>query len=179
MNPFVKYADVFIPLGVSVLTGVISFFVYKSKVDRLEVEVKEIRTEVKEIRDKTIACETSLKERGPLKKSRSPVSLTERGEKVIEESTGKSFIDSNYAELKSLVEDEKPKTSYDIQEVSHAIVFLYKEDPRINSVKEYAFKEGLELDDILDIMGIYLRDLILKEKGIATEDIDGHIPSEK
>jgi hypothetical protein len=177
MNPLTQYADIFIPLGVSILTGLVSFAVYKIKVDRLETEVKEIKIEIKEIRDKTIACETSLKERGPLKKSKSPVSLTERGEKVINDSGGKSFVDANYTELKNKVEEKDPKTSYDIQEVSHKILMDLKSDVRINPIKEYAFNEGLELNDVLDIMGIHLRDLILKEKGIAVEDIDVHVPN--
>ena len=171
-----RYADIFIPLAVSAIGALISFYVYKSKVDRLETDVKEVKIEIREIRDKVISCETSLRERAPLKKAKSPVSLTERGDKVLGESGGRFFVETNYEELKKSVEDQNPNNPYDIQEVSHKVSMELKTDPRINTIKDYAFKEGLELDDILDIMGIYLRDKILKDRNISVEAIDGHTP---
>lgn len=178
MNVFSTYADVFIPLAVSLVTGIATFFVLREKVSRLEKDVKEVRDEVKEIRDKAIACETSLKEREPLKKSKSPVSLTDRGQRVLKDSTSQIFVDDNYAELKSLVEAKGPQTAYDIQELSHNVALGLRTDARINPIKDYAFKEGLGLDEILDILGIYLRDKILSERGINTNDIDKHDPTQ-
>lgn len=175
-NFFSQYADVIIPMIVSLITGIATFFVYKEKVCNLEKEVNLLRSEVKEIRDKVIACETSLKEREPLTKRKSPVDLTERGTKVLNESGGKTFIDNNYEELKRKVEDKTPKTSYDYQEASKEIVQTLKEDERINGIKEYLFKEGMEIQDIMDVLGLYLRNLILAEKNISTDDIDTTTP---
>ena len=173
-NAWVQYANVFIPLGVSVIAAIGTFLVYKSKVDRVEKDLKEVEIEIKGIRDKVVACETSLKEREPLTRKKSPVTLTDRGNKILAESGGKKFVDDNYAELKKNVEDINPQTSYDIQEISHTIIERLKDDARINGIKDYLFKEGMQLSEIVDVLGIYLRDKILEERGIAVEDIDKH-----
>jgi len=162
-NLFVQYANVIIPLAVSLITGIATFFVYREKVNHLEKEVEKLRTEMKEIRDKAIACETSLKEREPLTKRKSPVVLTDRGNKVLTDSKGNEFIDTNYTELKKAVEATNPQNSYDIQEASRKVVEGLKDDQRINQVKEYLFKEGMEFNEIVEVLGIYLRDKILKE----------------
>ncbi len=178
-----QYANVFIPLGISLgisLAGIlVTFFVYRSKVDRLEADVKEIRTDCKEVRDKVIKCETALDYKEPLTRKKSPVSLSDRGTRVLAESGGQSFVEQNYAELKVEVENKKPATSYDIQEAAKQVIEDIKDDSRINPIKEYLFKEGMELDDIVVVLGIYLRDKILKERGVAADDIDQYDPDKK
>lgn len=150
---------------------------YKGKVDRACTDISAIQTEQKEVRDKVISCETLITERGPLTKRKSPVVLTERGSKVLADSKGNEFVDTNYEELKGAINATKPQTSYDIQEASKAIVAVLKDDPRINPIKEYLFKSGMEWEDIIEVLGIYLRDKILKEKGIDPKDIDRHDPA--
>lgn len=157
---------------VGALSAIFTIGKYKEKVDRTETDIKDIKSDTREIRDKVIACETSIKERGPLTRRKSPIDLTERGEKVLEESQGKKFIDDHYEELKRKVEENNPQTSYDFQEFSKKVVGELRDDERINPIKEYLFKEGMELDDIIEVLGIYLRNLILHEKNIAVEDID-------
>lgn len=173
-NILTQYADVFIPIGVSIVSAIITFLIYKEKVRRLETDVTEIKTETKQIRDKVISCETSLKEREPLGRRKSPVSLTERGEKVLTESGGKKFVDDNYPELKEKVENKNSATSYDIQESAREVIQTLKEDERMNQIKEYLFKEGLEIEDLEFVLGIYLRDKILKDKDLKMEDIDNY-----
>ena len=76
-----------IPFGISLIGGIITFFVtlaiYKEKVKTLKEDVREIKDELKEIRDKVIACETSLKEREPFVKRERPKSLTVRGVELL------------------------------------------------------------------------------------------------
>lgn len=169
-----------------VISALISFLIasmrigeYKGKVDRACTDITKIENEQKGIRDKVIACETSLKEREPLTRKKSPVTLTERGTKVLNDSTGKKFIDDNYEELKKKVNDSNPETSYDIQELSRKVVEDLKDDSRLNTVKEYLFKEGMEIEEIINVLGIHLRDKILSEKGIGVDDIDKHTPNAK
>ncbi len=178
-NYLAQYSNVFIPLGVSIVTGIISFFVYKSKVDRLEQDVKEIRLDCREVRDKVIKCETALDYKEPLTKRKSPVTLTDRGNRILIESGGQSFVDKNYEELKQKIEKEKPATSYDIQETAKQVIDEIKDDTRINPIKEYLFKEGMEIGDIIVVLGIYLRDKILKERGVTVDDIDKYDPEKK
>ena len=168
-------------IGVSgvAISALVSFIIasfrigiYKNKVDNNCTEITELKKEQRDIRDKVIACETTLKEREPLTKRRSPVDLTDRGHKFLEDSGGKKFIDDNYPELKGKVDEKTPQTSYDIQEVSRFVIENLKDDTRINNIKEYLFKEGLKIEDVVDALGIYLRNKILKEKDIDVGDID-------
>lgn len=162
-----------------ILNAVVAFVVvsnkigkYQNKVDNLEKQSDKNEKGLQDVRDKAIACETALKEREPLTRRKSPVELTGRGQKILEESNGMKFVDENYLELKNLVEASNPATSYDIQELSRQIIDDLKNDSRLNPIKDYLFKEGLELDDIVVVLGIYLRNKILIEKGITTDDID-------
>ena len=87
----------------------------KNKVNNLEKFSEKAEKGLQEVRDKVIACETSLKEREPLTKRKSPVSLTERGDKILLESGGKKFVDDNFNELKDKVEQQNPSTFYDVK----------------------------------------------------------------
>lgn len=109
-----------------------------------------------------------------LTRRNSPVDLTEYGTTVLNKSGGKIFVDENYSELKEKVEEGNPQTSYDIQEAARKVIEGLQEDQRLNMVKEFLFKEGMEWKDIVEVLGVYLRNLILDEKHIAREDIDKH-----
>lgn len=145
---------------------------YKNKVDTLETKTEKLETGLQEVRDMAVRNEAIAKERGPLIKNESPVSLTDRGERILIDSGGKKFVDDNFEELKNNVEESNPQTSYDVQELSKQVIESLKTDERINSMKEYLFKEGLELDDLTVVLGMYLRDKILTDKGWKAEDID-------
>ncbi len=151
---------------------------YKNKVDNNCTDISDLKKEGKEVRDKVIACETSLKEREPLGRRKSPVALTDRGTKVLNESGGKDFVDANFTELSSKVEAKEPKTSYDVQEAAKQVIDEVREDDRMNPLKEYLFKEGLEIGDLVFVLGTYLRDKILESKKWAMEDIDKYDPNQ-
>jgi len=146
---------------------------YTNKVDTNCADIIEIKKNNTEVRDKVVACETTLFKK-VLVKGRSPINLTEQGETVLEESGGKAFVDDNYPELKKQVEDKDPKTSYDIQEYSKHIIESMKNDRRLDEFKEYLFKKGMDLEDTVEVLGLYLRNRILKEKNISIGDIDSH-----
>jgi hypothetical protein len=168
-------------LGLSALVGFMTAYFrigeYKNKVDNLETTLGKnehagLRKTVGDLSYKVVACETSLKEREPLAKRKSPISLTDRGNNLLNQSGGKEFVDNNFSELHASVEKMTPKTSYDVQEDSREVVGELKEDERINPLKDYLFKDGSSLDDLFFVMSIYLRDKILKEKGWNVGDID-------
>ncbi len=176
VNIILSIASIIVSALVSFIVASVRMGVYKNKVDTNCSDISDIKRESKEVRDKVIACETSLKEREPLTRRKSPVSLTDRGTKVLNESAGAKFIDSIYEELKRKVEEKNPKTSYDVQEISKKIISSLGNDERLNPMKEYLFKEGLALPDLFEVLGIYLRDKILKEKNWNADDIDRFDP---
>lgn len=171
--------SVIAPLVFGIIGAFIGFIRMGEKVKQLEKDNDDEKKEIKEIRDKVIACETSLKEREPFLKRKSPVSLTDRGNTFLDESGGRNFVDNHFARLRLAVEERAPKTAYDIQEYSREVIDGMKEGDDFNILKEYLFKEGLELKDLVAVMGIYLRDKILVEKGLTPEEVDRHDPFKK
>lgn len=104
-----------------------------------------------------------------LVKAKSPLSLTERGLKVLEESGGKKYIDENKDALIKLINDEGPRTSLDIQELSKKVIELRKEDEKFIPIKEYVYSKGLIFDHVIMALSIYLRDLALAEWSSKTK----------
>lgn len=152
---------------------------YKNRVDNLETTMGKdehggLRRTVGELSAKVIACETRLEERGPLTKRKSPISLTDRGEALLNNSGGNKFIDDNFDELLKSVEGLSPKTAYDVQEDAKVVIDSLKDDDRLNPVKDFLFKDGSTLEEVFTVMSIYLRDKILNHKNWKAADIDGH-----
>lgn len=167
--------DTIITVAVSVVTSGITAFAivayrmgrYSEKIDQLEKCNLNTRISV---------MEGKIEVRQPFTQRKSPINLTDRGITVLRDSGGKNLIDENYNELKNIVEENNPKTSYDIQESSKITIEKLKDDERMIVIKEYLFKEGIEFEEIIDVLGIYLRNKILEEQHIAIEDIDKHNP---
>lgn len=156
---------------------------YKNKVDTLETTVGKdehagLRKTVGEIRDKVVSCETSLKEREPLTKKKSPISLSDRGADFLIKSGGKKFVDDNFNEFLKKVEGLSPQNAYDVQEFSRKVVEELKDSDRLNKIKEFLFKDGSTLDDVFTVMSIYLRDKVLKYKVWYVADIYNHETNE-
>ncbi len=169
--------NIFISAGVGFIAASMKIGIYKNKVDNLETTVGKdehggLRKTVGDMRDKVISCETSLKEREPLTKRRSPISLTERGLKILKASGGETLVDDNFKELLKNIDALKPATAYDVQEDAKKVIDNLREDVRLNPIKDYLFKDGSSLDDAATVMSIYLRDKVLKHKKWNVADID-------
>lgn len=186
MNQNIQIVMFVVNLVLAGIVGALSAFFtigqYKNKVDNLETTLGKdehagLRKTVGEIRDKVVTCEATMKANEPLVKRKSPVSLTDRGTSLLEMSGGKKFVDDNLESLKLAVETKGAKTAYDIQEFSREALELMSEQDLFNPLKDYLFKEGLELKDLILVMGIYLRDAILSSKGLAPEEVDKTDPN--
>ena len=99
--------------------------------------------------------------------SKSPLKLTDWGEKIMKES-GFSYAimhPEKRATLIKLVKAKDPQTNYDIQQYSMDVMFELAEvnDPIAIPLKEYAYKEGITLEILLNSAGIMLRDEVMKE----------------
>lgn len=163
--------DSLITIGVSIITsGITAFAIVAFKMGRYSEKIDQLEK-------CNLNTRLSTLEGKQLTRRSSPVNLTAYGNTVLNNSGGKDFIDKNYLEIKKKVESENTQTSYDIQEASRKAVESLQNDLRINTIKDFLFKEGMEWADIVEVLGIYLRDKILKEKGIDPVDIDKHDPA--
>jgi len=108
-----------------------------------------------------------------------PLSLSEEGKRAATNIHADKILDRIHGKLKAFVEESKPKNAYDIQVASlkatAKILDLLNEEELI-VIKDYAFQQGLRIEDLFPIFGVLLRNLILDERGIPIADIDKHEP---
>lgn len=147
---------------------------YREKVDTSEANIKTHTTKIDSLSEKVSKLEGGLERdratTGYVKR-KSPLSLTEKGKALLLDSKGNKYIDDNKQKLVDAVKSAAPKTAYDVQELSRSITESHSNDDSFSPIKEFAFKEGLDLKDILDVMGIYLRDIALPEFGFNISQI--------
>jgi len=117
----------------------------------------------------------------PLLKSISSIVLTYTG---LEASASIGFdllLNREFSKLSELVHEKSPKNAYDIQVESMRVAS--EQFPGVlNSIellnaKEYAYSKGLRLEDLSSVLGVLLRNEILKSKGISVSEVDDHSPS--
>jgi hypothetical protein len=168
--------------------GIVSFLVasvklgkYTQMVDDLKDDVSSIKKELRELENKLTKCETQIEERtspmSGLTKRKSPVSLTDKGEQLLKASGADKFILENQSELIEDIRKNNPTTAYDVQEYSKEVVKSLKDSPKIVDLKNFAFKEGIELEAIFIVMGVYLRDIALPILGYTKEEVDKSDPN--
>jgi len=147
---------------------------YKEKIDRHDRDNDKLNNKLAEISDRLANIEGGLERdraQSQYIQSKSPLGLTDKGKALLIDSTGKDYIDSKKMEFFKEMKSKKPKTAYDVQELSKEIIAnrIYRDE--FNSIKEFAFVKGVTLDVVLDVLSIYLRDFLLIELGFKVQDI--------
>ena len=94
---------------------------------------------------------------------KSPLSLTETGEKILTESGVKKYIDLHKDGL--LKEFEGMKNAFDIQQKAREVIKKEFGKSDFDEAKNYLYNEGKEFDETVVAAGIYLRDIVLEERG--------------
>ena len=156
---------------------------YIQTVDDLKTKVSALEKDIKEHSNKLTECSTKIDERtqsyaSTLTKRKSPVSLNEKGEALLKESGSDKFILENKDEFVEKIKNKNPHSAYDIQEYADEVISTLKNHERIIPFKDYAYKEGLDLEQsIFIVMGLYLRDIALSLLGYKPEDIDKSDPA--
>lgn len=171
--PFwIEYSNVLIPLVVSGASAIATFMIYKEKVKNLEGEVDKFKTEMRDLRDKVITCEVTIRANEPYWRRESPVSLTDRGHALLVESGGREFVDENFEELAQAIEEKDSKTAYDVQENAKVVIDEMQDDDRFIPLKDYLYNEGIEIDNLIMVMALHLRDKVLRKRGWKVSDVD-------
>ncbi len=99
--------------------------------------------------------------------SKSPIQLTEFGEKVLVGFGGKSYIDTNLDALVKEMEKEDFKSALDVQNFAQSILFSKTQSDQFTPIKNFIFNNPkyvigesnieLTLPLVLNLMSIYLR----------------------
>jgi hypothetical protein len=133
---------------------------------------EEIKPDLKDVRERFSALEGRM---AGYTQSNSPISLTEKGEKLLKESGFKEYIDNNKDRLINLCSQKRGlETAYDIQEA----VFDFfdnelKFEPELEKqIKEYAYADGASMETVRRLGGIYFRDNCLEHFNKSAQEID-------
>lgn len=111
----------------------------------------------------------------------SPISLTEKGKKEVEENGLYDLVDRNWSVIYQAIEQNVVnKNAYDIQTycmetpATNPEKFFAESDILI--IKELAFKKGLAFMTYTNMLGVIIRDKYFKQKGINIDEVDKHDP---
>lgn len=145
------------------------------RVGAIERDVHEIKVDVGSIKHRTGRLESSvveiqsvLKEKGfpihqpPLLNPGSPLKLTGAGESLAKRFNGYNFIETNKEFFLALLEKNNPITGYDVQEMAKKVLAESVSHPIFNPIKKIVYEEGSNIEPVLSVLAIILRDTYLK-----------------
>ena len=91
------------------------------------------------------------------------------------------LLKREFSKLSGLAEEKSPKNAYDIQVESMRVASEQfpgvLNDIELLNAKEYVYSKGLRLEDLSSVLGVLLRNEILKSKGISVSEVDEYSPS--
>jgi len=177
--PIITLVQIIIAGIVAFATASYKFGKLEQRIDHLEEDNKDEKKELRELGKSVAEIKGQLSVNNPAAyvQRKSPVTMNERGEKLLKDSGGDDFISSNKNELFEKIKTIGYKTAYDVQENTKIVINSYKNDERFIKLKDYAFKEGVDLEIITLVLAIRLRDLFLQEIGLTPEDVDRSDPT--
>jgi Fe-S-cluster formation regulator IscX/YfhJ len=139
--------------------------------ERVDATVSDIKTRVSRVPD--LAAKMDILWEARLVTSRSPRQLNELGNKVLGESGIKDIVDGRFELILSAVREMNPQNAYRAEEcVLEAVNQLAVDQILVPKLEDGAFRSGLDVNSILLVGGIYVRDRILDKLGFKVEDID-------
>lgn len=121
--------------------------------NKLTGAITEIQTFL--ITKQGLKCQHSLLETGA-----SPFQPTVEGKQLLEESGLAKVLDNHKDDLEGRLRKMLPQdhTEYDVQEKAKELLLSLKDSSLLNPVKEYAYKNAMNIDIILHIGRLWLRD---------------------
>lgn len=107
----------------------------------------------------------------------SPLKPTEYGAQLIKDSGLEKVIDENRDFLRTKLKASLPKdyTEYDVQEKARSLFIELKDNPILNPVKKWVYENPTDIEVILKVGGLWLRDDFLdKPRSLnKTKENDG------
>jgi hypothetical protein len=146
----------------------------ETKIDRIEVDTSEIKGGLKNLNSRVFKLESATVEiQGMIKRAGglicqplevgpgSPLKLTKYGEELSKKVNAVKFIEDNEAILFSWIDAKNTKTSYDVQVASKKILEENLSNPIMNNFKSFSYNNPLDINIILNVASIILRDKYL------------------
>lgn len=146
--------------GILVALAVAGYLLLVRRIDRA---LGPIRTAVVEIQ--TILSTAGMHVQFLLTEApMSPIQPSLVGDRLLRESGFRRLIDQKKDILCERLDREirhGPDTPYDVQEKALAVLRAQRDRRRMDPIKSYAYREGLDLDGLLRLGALVLRDLYL------------------
>lgn len=162
---------------------------YKEKIDKIDEynpasKIAELDSKLSEklsdLSDRISKLEGNMEKMpSAYMQSQSPLKLTDKGEELLKDSGGKFYIDEHIDVFIENIKKSKPNTAYDVQEYSRDLIREQQIQKEFNPIKDFAFQEGLHLDLITSVMGLYLRDKAIDKLGFDIDEIDKYEKQKK
>ncbi|MBI3334945.1 MAG: hypothetical protein HY001_00395 [Candidatus Portnoybacteria bacterium] len=139
--------------------------------ERTEHILKDIDEMKPKVNDMSPKVDILWKER--LASHNSPSQLNKRGKEILTKSGIKEIIDRLPAQLIEEIKEKKPQNAYQVQEFAREVMFTVQNSPEIlKELQENAYRIGTDIDSILFVGSIYLRDIALKKLNFNIQDLD-------
>ncbi len=137
---------------IAALLAVIGFFLKRilDTTDRIVRDVHEMKPKVEVLWQRQFA------------ESRSPLALNEEGLAILDKSGIKKLVDTRADQLIAALWTRKPENAYQLQEAAQAVLAELKSDATVlTELERGAFETGVDVDSVLWVGALYLRDLAL------------------
>ena len=156
--------------GLAIISGILFWFgkqvkyntivdELKTNKDELQKKIDTLRTDVDKLQEFKTYAQKFID--SVIYKAKSQLQLTEVGKALVQESGFEEIFENVKNDLVKMLEKINPKTKYDIQEKARALMDDLVDYPPFVPIKEYAFKFGKDVGQILRAGAILLRDYYL------------------
>ena len=162
----------------SILLGNIRDLIIKTKteVEQISKIVDEMKPDLKDVREKFSGLESKVNTLWADKyaPAHSPRQLNKIGESILNDSGIKDIVDKNKSKLLGIIKEKNPQNPYDAETI---ILSVMEELPKhcpdvVEELKTGAFKTGSDIDTLLFVGSIYLRNLIFSDLGFDIKELD-------
>ena len=103
-----------------------------------------------------------------LAQGQSPLSLTQSGTELLEQSGAKDYLEKHFTKLYDSFDDTDK--GYEIQERAREIIEDQRKEKDFDAIKEYLYNAGRPMEHIIFVMSIELRDMVLAEKKVLNQE---------
>lgn len=149
---------------------------------RIDERIKYLVKDIDEIKPKISKLETVLNEMKPkfdilwkeeIAPAHSPRRLNEKGESILNQSGIKKMIEDKTEWVLNQVKEKRPQNAYQAQEIIIETILMLKNDTTLkDKLENGAFVTGVDIDTVLFVGAIYIRDKILERLNFKIEDLN-------
>ncbi|HEV3244915.1 MAG TPA: hypothetical protein VG102_00990 [Candidatus Paceibacterota bacterium] len=153
---------------------------FKTKNEKIDTKLEGMQASLSEIKaTANLLYQAHLKTIG----AGSPIKLLALGQEISNTLNVPEKINTHWEAISAEIAKKNPQNPYDIQTVSMAIAkscfdTIFTEEER-NEAKTVAFNKGVNLAEIYAVLGIEIRNRVMKERGLPLDEIDKHDPAKK